>query len=291
MKRMCETEKPYTTRGPTESDNRLICAGHFERVIIILVEGPMPHVNVHGVDLYYEVHGRGEPLVLLHNGLGCTKNFALQVAEFSKHFRVITYDRHGYGRSTHMVNLEKNWLDESVGELLRFLDRLKIKKAHLCGICVGGAIALLFAAKNTARVGNVAVAGTCCYGEDKMASKASKLYPLPENLPIEWLQELAKCHGKTYGKDLYRVFHKTIEEANGYPFKGYDLRPTLPHVRSPVIVIYGDRDQLFDLEQALTMHRCLERSDVCIIPNCGHLPNEERPQEFNRAVLNSLRRH
>lgn len=250
----------------------------------------MSHVNVHGVDLCYEARGRGEPLVLLHNGLGCMKNFTPQVAEFSKHFRVVTYDRQGYGRSTHMVDLPRNWLGQSVNELLRFLDRLEIKRAHLCGICVGGAIALLFAAKNTARVGYIAVAGTCCYGENEMVSKSLKLYPSPENLPNDWLKELGKCHGRMYAKELYRVFYKAIEEANGYPFKGYDLRPVLPRVRSPTIIIYGDRDQLFDLEQALTMYRYLDRSQLCIIPNCGHLPNEERPRDFNRAVLNFIRR-
>lgn len=244
-----------------------------------------------GIDLYYEVRGRGEPLVLLHNGLGCTKSFTAQVAEFSKHFRVITYDRHGYGRSDHIAALRKNWLDESVEELSRFLDRLKVERAHLCGICVGGAIALLFAAQNPARVGHIAVAGTCCYGEEKMASKALKLYPSPENLPIEWLRELAEYHGRTYGRDLYGIFYQAIREENGYPFKRYDLRPTLPRVKSPVIVVYGDRDHLFDLEQALTMYRRLDKSDLCIIPNCGHLPNEERPQDFNREVVSFIRRH
>lgn len=248
----------------------------------------MPHVSVHAVELYYKVRGRGEPLVLLHNGLGCTQSFTPQVAPFSKYSRVILYDRHGYGRSTHMLALREGWLDESVRELSRFLDRLKIEKAHLCGICVGGAIALLFAAQNPDRVGRIAVAGTCCYGEEKTASKALKLYPSPENLPTDWLRELAAYHGEAYGKELYRVFYQAIKEGNGYPFKGYDLRPTLPDIKSPVIVIYGDRDRLFDLEQALTMYRCLEKADLHIIPNCGHLPNEEKPRDFNRAVLNFI---
>lgn len=252
---------------------------------------PMPHVNVQGVDLYYEVHGRGEPLVLLHNGMGCTRSFRLQVVDFSKRFRVIAYDRHGYGRSTHMVALRKNWLNESVNELSRFLDRLKIKKAHLCGICVGGATALLFAAQNPARVDHIAVAGTCCYGEEKTAHKVLELYPSPDNLPIDWLQELAAYHGETYAKGLYRIFYQAMREENGYPFRGYDLRPILSSVRSRVIIIYGDRDRLFDVEQALAMYRCLERSSLCIIPNCGHLPNEERPRDFNRAVLNFIRKH
>ena len=118
----------------------------------------MPHVNVQGAGLYYEVHGHGEPLVLLHNGLGSTKSFTKQMPEFSRSFRVVTYDRRGYGRSAHITALKNGWLEDSVDELSCFLDEIKVDRAHLCGICVGGAIALLFAVKNPSRVNHVTVA-------------------------------------------------------------------------------------------------------------------------------------
>ena len=248
-------------------------------------------MNVRGIDLYFEARGHGDPLVLLHSGLGCTKSFDPQVREFCKHCRVITYDRYGYGQSTHMFTLARGWLDDSVDELSYLLDQLEITKAHLCGVCVGGAIALLFAARNPSKVGNVAVAGTCCYGGEEMKTKALRLYPRPEELPSDWLKELTRCHGQNYARELYRVFYQAIEAGNGYPFKDYDLRPALASVKSPVIVIYGDRDQLFDIEQALAMHRHLQKPELCVIPNCGHLPNEEKPLDFNREVLNFIRRH
>jgi pimeloyl-ACP methyl ester carboxylesterase len=250
----------------------------------------MPYVNVHGTDLYYEVHGRGEPLILLHNGLGSTKSFTKQVPEFSESFMVVTYDRRGYGRSTHMTALKEGWLEESVDELSCFLDKIKVDRAHLCGICVGGAIALLFAVKNPSRVDRITVAGTCCFGEAETSQKALKIYPHPDDLPHDWLHELAEHHGETYGKDLYRVFYQAIREENGYPFKEYDLRPIPPKVKSPVLVIYGNKDNLFDREQAFTMHRSLRKTRLRIIPSCGHLPNEEKPEDFNRETLGFLRR-
>jgi pimeloyl-ACP methyl ester carboxylesterase len=250
----------------------------------------MPHVKLHGIDLYYEVHGDGEPLVLLHNGLRCTKSFTRQMHEFSKDFRVMAYDRCGYGRSTHMMALREGWLEESVSELCSFLDEIKVDRVHLCGICVDGAIALLFAWQNASRVDQIAVAGTCCFGEEKTSSRASKLYPRPEDLPDSWSQELAEHHGEEYARNLYRVFYQAIREENGYPFKGYDLRPILPAVKSPVLVIYGDRDNLFDIEQAFAMYSHLPNARLCVIPNCGHLPNEERHGDFNREVLRFFRR-
>lgn len=251
----------------------------------------MPQIKVRGIDLYYETQGQGEPLVLLHNGLGCTRSFTQQVDELSKHFTVVSYDRHGYGRSAHIVTLAGNWLDASVDELSSLLDQLRIEKAHLCGICVGGAMALLLAARSPERVRTVIAAGTCCYGEESMAPKALKLYPSPEDLPPEWSREMENYHGRTYWRELYAVFHQAIREENGYPFRGFDLRPILPNIKVPVMVTYGDRDQLFEIEQAVTMHKLLERSDLCILPNCGHLPNEEKPRDFNREILGFIRRY
>jgi pimeloyl-ACP methyl ester carboxylesterase len=251
----------------------------------------MPTINARGIDLYYETQGQGETLVLLHNGLGCTRNFAQQVDELCKHFTVVAYDRDGYGRSARMVTLAKDWLDTSVDELSCLLDQLGIEKAHLCGVCVGGAIALLFATRSPERVRTIVAAGTCCYGEEGMASKALKLYPPPEELPPDWSRELENCHGRTYWRELYAVFRRAIREENGYPFKGFDLRPILPNVKVPVMIIYGDHDQLFDIEQAVTMHELLERSGLSILPNCGHLPNEEKPEDFNREILGFIRRH
>jgi pimeloyl-ACP methyl ester carboxylesterase len=248
----------------------------------------MPHARVQRDELYYEIHGHGEALILLHNGLGSTKSFAKQVPEFSKSFRVVTYDRRGYGHSTHITALEEGWLEESVDELSRFLDEIKVYRAHLCGICVGGAIALLFGARNPSRVDHIVVAGTCCFGEVENSPRALKLYPHPDELPSDWLRELAIHHGETYGKDLYRVFYQAIREENGYPFKEYDLRPILPQVKSPVLIIYGDRDSLFDLEQAYAMRRHLRKARLHIFPTCGHLSNEERPEDFNRETLGFL---
>ncbi len=250
----------------------------------------MPHMDIRGSNLYYETQGRGEPLILLHNGLGCTKSFTKQLPELSKYFKVIAYDRQGYGRSTHMTSLKIGWLEQSVDELSHFLDRMHLDRANLCGICVGGAIALLFAARNPSRVDRVVAAGTCCFGDEEISNRALKLYPHPTHLSPDWLHELTSHHGESYGKKLYEIFYQAILEENGYPFKGYDLRPTLPQVRSPVLVIHGERDNIFELEQALTMHRCLGEADLRIIPDCGHLPNEEKPERFNQEALNFLQK-
>jgi len=98
------------------------------------------------------------------------------------------------------------WLDESVDELPSFLDALSIEDAYLCGVCVGGAIALLFSAQEPSRVRRIAVPGTCCYGDEKITRRVQRLYPTPETLPSDWLRELERHYGKKYVKDFYRIF-------------------------------------------------------------------------------------
>jgi pimeloyl-ACP methyl ester carboxylesterase len=189
-----------------------------------------------------------------------------------------------------MTILRENWLEENVAELLGLLDQLGIERTHLCGVCVGGTIALLFAAQNPERAGRIAVAGTCCYNEESITSAVLKFYPPPEDLPPDWVEELTSCHGENYARELYGIFYRAIREENGYPFKGYDLRQTLSSVKSPVIVIHGDGDGLFGVEQALAMHKHLRGSELYVVPDCGHLPNEEKPEDFNREVLRFLLR-
>ena len=59
----------------------------------------MTKVKIDGVDIYYEVHGEGVPLILIHHGIGCTKMWEQLVDGFSTRYKVISYDRRGFGRS------------------------------------------------------------------------------------------------------------------------------------------------------------------------------------------------
>ncbi len=87
------------------------------------------------------------------------------------------------------------------------------------------------------------------------------------------------------------IFYQAIKEESGYPFRSYDLGPTLSRVRCPVLILHGDRDPLFGLEQALSMYTHLPDAELCVFPRCGHLPNEERSQDFDRELLRFIHEH
>lgn len=99
------------------------------------------YAEVNGGKLYYEVAGEGEPLVLVHGFTLDTRMWNDQFAEFSKHYKVIRYDIRGFGKSSNPVEGKQysNHID-----LKTLLDNLRIDKANILGLSMGGAIAISF---------------------------------------------------------------------------------------------------------------------------------------------------
>ena len=109
------------------------------------MEEKMPYAQVNGVDLYYEIHGRGEPLVLVHEFAGCSRSWAPQVESFERAYQVVIYNCRGYPPSTIPADVGSYSQDLSVEDLRQLLDHLLIGRAILGGFSMGGSIALSFA--------------------------------------------------------------------------------------------------------------------------------------------------
>ena len=91
----------------------------------------MATVTINGVSIYYEVHGEGEPLVLIHHGIGCTRMWEELIPAFAERYKVIAYDRRGFGNSERGDNFRDYYISEkynqnSVKELSALLEHLNI---------------------------------------------------------------------------------------------------------------------------------------------------------------------
>ena len=108
----------------------------------------MPKIKINDVNLYYEFHGdESRPVLVLNNGIimNASTSWALQTADFARHYRVLQYDCRGQGESDHPDGPYS--MDMHADDLATLLDRLGIFRAHILGISYGGEVSQAFALK------------------------------------------------------------------------------------------------------------------------------------------------
>ncbi len=150
----------------------------------------MPKVNVNGCNIYYEIHGKGEPLVMI---MGLRRNLEWwyrQLQELSRHFKVIVFDNRGAGRS------DKPETDYSIrlfaDDTAALMDELGISKAHVLGFSMGGYIAQELVVNFPEKVINLALVSTSCGGEKAVLMSEDRLKTFTANdglSPEEILQK------------------------------------------------------------------------------------------------------
>ena len=255
----------------------------------------MSFVKINGNKVYFETHGGGEPIVLLHHGFGCTKMWKdIYPALVSEGYRVIMYDRRGYGQSEPGPDFKAFYVSdrfrsESVLELDSLVNYLGIDSFHAVGQCEGGVVAVDFAATYHDRVKSVMTSSTQCYSQIPMAAFNEAKFPdVFQDLEPELKEKLVLWHGKERAEPFFNQFRRF---GGAYGKNVFDLRPVLPRVVCPALVLYPDRSFLFDVEQGIAFYYHLASGELAVLPKCGHNTYEHRPHEYVRQVLAFLERH
>jgi len=255
----------------------------------------MPFLRINDINIYYEMHGDGDPIFLLHHGFGCTKMWKdIYPALVSEGYRVIMYDRRGYGQSQAGSNFREFYVSEqfrpaSVEELRLLADSLGIDSFHALGQCEGGVVAVDFAATYHDRVKSVMTSSTQCYSQIPMAAFNEAKFPdVFQDLDPELKEKLVLWHGEKRAEPFFNQFRRY---GGAYGKNVFDLRPVLPRVVCPALVLYPDRSFLFDVEQGIAFYRHLASGELAVLPKCGHNTYEHRPREYVHHVLAFLERH
>ena len=146
----------------------------------------MPFADINGINLYYEIQGFGDPVVLLHHGFGCTKMWDKLVPRLVEQgYKTICYDRRGFGQSELGESFDEfyvsdNFRAETVRELDAFRDWLGVDSFHVIGQCEGGVLAVDYAGQYPEHVKNVIISSTMCYSavhlSDFNAEKFAKTF-------------------------------------------------------------------------------------------------------------------
>jgi len=260
-------------------------------------------VGVNGAGLYYEVAGDGEPLVLVHAGICDSRMWDGQFEPFAQHYRTIRHDMRGFGRSPMVEGPYSHHAD-----LLALLDALEIDRAAFVGCSMGGGAVLDFALENPERVEALVLVGSAVSGfgfDEKPPERWDELVAADEAGDFERVSELEVrmwVDGPGRGPDAVDpAVRDLVREMNLIALKnealqlGEELEPQppaatrLPQIQAPTLVLVGDEDRPRTLAAADLLEGELPDARKTVMPGTAHVPNMERPDEFNRLVLDFLR--
>jgi pimeloyl-ACP methyl ester carboxylesterase len=273
----------------------------------------MPTVRVNGLDLYYEEVGSGTPLIFLHEFGGDWRSWEAQMRFFGRRYRCIAVNYRGYPPSDVPDDSAAYSQDILNRDLVGMMDALGVEKAHLCGLSIGGNMAVFMGIDYPERCLGLVAAGAG-HGsvtgfmpgfdreefEQDFTRRAQALLdqgmaPIAEKQASGSVRIPLKVKDPRGWKEFRDQFveHSNVGSAYtalGVPLKRpnyYDIQDKLRTMDLPTLVIVGDQDDIC-IEGSILLKRCLPNAGLMVMPMSGHALNLEEPDLFNRTVLDFL---
>lgn len=260
-------------------------------------------VEIGDVRMHYDERGSGEALVLIHAGIAHLGMWDAQMEAFSKHFRVIRYDVRGYGATPDPPGEYTDF-----DELKMLLDSLGVRRAHLIGISNGGRIALDFAVTHPAMVERLIVVAPGLSGfagqddpfESEMYAqydKAIKSGDTDRAAEIEarvWVdgpRRKPEQVDQVFRRRALQLIKHRLKLGEGHGENATPRPPTsarLGDIKAPTLLVLGQGDVAGIFEVAKALESGIPNLKRVDLPGTAHLPPMEKPEEFNRIVMDFL---
>ncbi|GAA0453325.1 alpha/beta hydrolase [Streptomyces sp. NPDC046215] len=254
----------------------------------------MPYLDVNDTTLYIEDEGSGPALLFLHGWGTSGRVWGGQLREFVRDHRVVTVDGRGCGRSARPAR--GNTVDGSVADLVALIGALGLDRPVVVGSSIGAVLATELGLRHPSLIGGIVAvdgpgywpAATGALGEltpglrDDRAGLLAGWVPewfAPGTAPalIDWTVRQILDSGVYIDEQLD-------------VFATYDPRPRLPGLTVPVHYLHGELDAPIPPEVAWTLAALTPGAEVTMIHGAGHMPQLERPAEFNAALRAALTR-
>ncbi len=247
----------------------------------------MPKLNRDGTSLYYEVHGHGPPMLLTHGYSSSSHMWEGQVAAFSKHFKLITWDMRGHGHSDYPADLKDYSEEATVADMAAILDAVGAKTAIIGGLSLGGYMSLAFHLKHPERTRALLIIDT---GPGYKKDEARDGWNVTAIKRAERLE--AEGLPKGGGAETRTAPHRNAEglaKAARGMLAQRDARviESLPNISVPSLVVVGADDTPF-IAASDYMAAKIPGAKKVVIPAAGHASNIDQPEAFNRAILEFL---
>lgn len=266
------------------------------------------YVTVQGYRTRYWDEGAGEPLLLVH-GLGSSaESWLFNVEGLARRYRVLVPDLIGFGKSDKTTDANELNLARSSRFLAGFLETQGVQKTHVVGNSMGGIVSLQFAVDHPEMVDKLVLVDPAGFGRDVHMSFRLQALPVlgeilaePRRRSTRMSLEVASHKRDFISDELVERFYELGRQPGmKAPFlaavrqgisvtgvRNEVLRPLqarIPSITAPTLIMWGRHDQILPISHLETGKRLIPHATVHIFEDCGHIPQMEKPEEFNRLL-------
>lgn len=273
------------------------------------------YAKINGIKICYEIHGEGEPIILVHGWGGSKDGWFVQVNALSKYFKVIIFDNRGAGKSSRPnYPYTMDMYADDINGLLKFLN---IEKTHLLGESLGGMIALNFILKYHELVNKFILInswpGFPNEQGPEMYSKGKIAYF--EELKKDPLNAFLKSAKASYSREFFKMMQQnpkkkffdlwsvedlvnidltnppTPDDNNNAAnaVKGHNVTDRLHEIKSETLIICGEKDRIATLSVQKKIHEQISNSIFKVIKDARHGVSKEKAPEVNKIVIDFLK--
>ncbi|MFS8159401.1 MAG: alpha/beta fold hydrolase [Candidatus Roizmanbacteria bacterium] len=261
------------------------------------------HMTIEGSQIYYESSGKGEPLIFIHADTLDLRQWKRQVDYFSNHYKVIAFDIRGFGKSDIPHSKEYSF----AGDLHYLMNELRVNKAHIVGLSLGGAIAIDFALIHPDMLLSLTLADSGIEGDtfaQRFLDEISKIIIVAKEGDLDlarrkWLNLDILSFSRTI-PDVWREVKQMVTDTSCYRWFGQnqpvtqtpDAANRLHEIKVPTLILVGEYDIDDFQRKSKLLNDNISGSKFATISMAGHLSNMDNPVRFNEELsvfLNSVK--
>ena len=221
---------------------------------------------VNDIEMYYEIRGEGEPLVLLHGGGGVGANWDLIFKTPPNGYRLVVPDLRGHGRTTN-PSMEFTFRQSAL-DIFALLEHLSIDRFKAIGMSMGAKTLLHMATRQPNRVEAMVLVSATPYFPEQARSIMREMTP-ETRTDQEW-QQMRQWH-KRGDEQIRAIWRQAKAFGDSYDDMNF-TPPYLATIAARTLIVHGDRDPLYPVNLAMEMYAAIPRAYLWVIPNGGHGP-------------------
>jgi pimeloyl-ACP methyl ester carboxylesterase len=239
----------------------------------------MPKVQVNDIEMYYEIHGEGPPLLLIHGFTGSSQMWTTWIPDLTPQFQLIIPDLRGHGKTN---NPSKTFTHkQAADDVLCLLDHLMLKKIKGFGISSGGDIFLHMSTIQPERVEMMVVDGCGPYFSKQTRQSFRDFTPTEEQM-----KRYREVHH--LGEEQIKLLIKQVKEMKDSYHDMNFTKPLLSTIQAKTLIVYGDRDRYYSVELAVEMYQSIPDSYLWVVPNADHAVSYHSAELVKAGVLDFL---